>query len=796
MKKIIIFLLMVLFFILLWWLLRQDGSEASFSGVLRDASGQPVPQAVVSVGGDSTVTDEEGRFTIKGSWASRNRWVLEARRPGFAPISKVFGKGSEDVTLTAVETTSLSFDAGSIIVARDNRTNCIGSAASSVDWASHPTARYPQAFDASGNALTGTLPPTAQRALDFMSATASCNTGFQVTIPANGLVTASGQAARGQVDVELSTVDLYSPDGMPGDYTVTPTADGPVYMESFGAGTIEIRAGDDVLQLQKGTRAEILIPVDRTQIDIGSKVPESIPLLRYESKSGEWTKIGVAKLDEEQQAYVGEVEHFSEFNADVVKTNPACLAFNGSGLGGTFRLVTTAPTSSGGFKQVTHTVQPDTTQAIPDLHAIYNLPANEWVVLRAIQAGVPIGTWVVATGNSWGNTGAPGYDYAACGTVFNLSNTVASGVVNAGANRRFGPLPKHVSFLVNTSSTPEDVYPVGGANCNFPCLYLFSLFDTGSNLVVINSATATQHGMPLTASTLWDVDVRIDGYSTLSAGNNPGAPFALPGSSGGAQANSGVLRVAPRNLTIQEEEVHVDSTTGQPTGNFVLVDYNLVGAPVANKVVARIDYTTQITKGPWTFAPNHYTITAPDIEFFMPGASGIPTPTLTLFVEGFGSAAANPNGATDQRHFLQNVTFTKGTANYYDEQTLTNPKRFLFDTGTSFTVISQAMATALGANPASPNAAAGCSSNNTANFVSLDSITIVGMNSSNQLATYRVNNPEVCVDVGGTIISTHYPDPANPTAPARKVDAVIGSNLFDQAEILWDGPHRTVGILP
>ena len=59
-----------------------------------------------------------------------------------------------------------------------------------------------------------------------------------------------------------------------------------------------------------------------------------------------------------------------------------------------------------------------------------------------------------------------------------------------------------------------------------------------------------------------------------------------------------------------------------------------------------------------------------------------------------------------------------------------------------------------------------------------------------------VNNAEVCVDVGGSIISTHYPDPANPTAPARKVDAVIGSNLFDQAEILWDGPHRTIGILP
>lgn len=798
MKRLIVgalvLLLLLLLGLVLWWLLRPSDSQATFAGTLRDASGQPVAGAQVSVSDQSTVTDEDGTFVIKGSWARRDRWVLEVRRLGYAPISKVFDQGLDDLNLTTVEATTQSFDAASAIVARAVGTGCIGSMAADVDWGPHPLARFPQVFDSGGNRVTGPLPPAAQRALAFVSDPQPCSTGFQVSIPANGLVDASGQPARGQVEVGLSTVDLYSPDGMPGDYTVA-SDEGPAYMESFGAGTVDVRSGDEVLQLAKGTGAAIEIPVDPAQIDAGSKIPETIPLLRYEPKAGQWRRIGEAQLDAGRMVYVGAVEHLSEFNADVVKTDPACIRFDASGIAGDFDLVITAPTSSGGFKMVTRHVAPNPMQANPNLHAVFNLPPNEWVVLRAIKAGTPVGTWVFATGAPWGNTDAPPYDYAACGAILSLSETVGPGIAHDGSGRRFGQLPKHVTFLVNTSGVTEDVYPVGGTGCNAPCLYLFSLFDTGSNVVMIESALTALHSLTLTPNPLWDVDVRINGHGALGAGSNPGAPFGQPGTSGGAQAHSGVLRVAPRNQTVIEEETQTDAS-GTPVGGFVGVNYMLAGTPVANKVVARIDYTNTVTKGPWTFAAAPFTITAPDIQFFQPGDPGIPSPTLTLFLEGFGTAAAATDGTKDQRHFLQNVTFSNGGNTVYDEQTLTNPVRFFYDSASTVTVINQAMATALGAMPASPNSGAACSSLNPVNFVQLDSITVVGMDSSNQLATYQISNAEVCVDVVGNIVTANYADPANPTGPPRMVDAIIGSNLFDQANVLWNGPERTLGILP
>jgi hypothetical protein len=223
----------------------------------------------------------------------------------------------------------------------------------------------------------------------------------------------------------------------------------------------------------------------------------------------------------------------------------------------------------------------------------------------------------------------------------------------------------------------------------------------------------------------------------------------------------------------------------------------LAGAPVTNKVVALMDYTAPVTKGPWTLdGTNFFTVTAPDIRFFPAGAAGIPSATLRMFLEGFGASdPANNNGSTDQRHFLQNVTFTKSSNNVFDDQSITNPKRFFYDSGTTFTVISQAMATALGATLTAPSMTAGCSSNNPANFLTLDSIVIVGMDSSNQLKPYRVTNAEVCVDVAGTVIVTRYPDPANATN-TRLVDAIIGANLFDQKKVLWNGPQKTLGIVP
>ncbi len=454
--------LLLLFLLLLlasiWWWLRRRKSEAGFSGTLRDASGVPLAGAEVTVGGSSTSTDREGRFVLKGRWARPERWVLQARLPGYAPVSKIFAQGDDDLKLTTVETTVQNFDPASAMVLRDTRTRCIGSLTDGIDWDARPLARFPQVIDASGNRVTGPPPPAARRVLDFASGSLPCSSGFQISIPANGLVAASGQAVREQVELEVSTIDLYSPDGMPGDYTVA-SDEGAAFMESFGAGTAEARSGGEVLQLAKGTKATIEIPVDRAQIEAGAKVPPKIPMLRYDGASGTWLEIGSFTLDTGRMVYVGEVGHLSAFNADVIKTDPACIRFDASAMGGAFDLVITAPTSSGGFRHRTHSVTPNPAQANPDLHAVYNLPPNAWVVLRALRGGNPLGTWVVETAAPWSGTGAPTYDYAPCGTIFALSENVDTWENLVGYYRdRFGKTTEWEDWMLANRGRYETAF--------------------------------------------------------------------------------------------------------------------------------------------------------------------------------------------------------------------------------------------------------------------------------------------------------------------------------------------------
>jgi hypothetical protein len=793
MRTALLILVVVLALSLGWCYVRRP--ETTFSGTIRDPSNAPIAGAEVTVGGETTETDSAGGFIVRSRPAELDRWILDVRSPGYAPISKVLAQGAADIELTAVKTTTQTFDAGSAIVARDVQASCVGSLAARVDWAAYPAARFPQVIGADGNRALGSVPAAARQLLAHGMTTPPCASGFQVSIPANSLVTASGQPVQGQVEVDVSTVDLYSPDGMPGDYTVAvspETRATAAYMESFGAGTITIRKGNEMLQLAQGTTAEILIPVDRGQLEAGAIAPATIPLLRYETKTGLWQSIGTATLDTARRSYVATVEHLSEFNADIVKTNPGCVRFDASGISGSFDLVVTARTTNGGFRQVTRQVQPNAAQINPNLHAVYNLPPNDWVVLRVIKSGQPVGTWIVGTGGAWGGSGNPPYDYAACGAVFALSEVVTNSFTLDGTGRRHGLLPKHVAFLVGTTG---DVYPVGGGtgcpNLMY-CSYVFSLFDTGSTIVKLDPNLSTFLGIGATPASAWDVDVRLNGLGAVAA--NLSTNFGPPGTANGAEANSGNLRVGARPTATQVGEPEFNAAGTTATGSMLAVSYMLAGAPVAKNIVARIDYTAPVTKGPWNLGFGYFKITGPNIQFFRSGDAGIPAPALTLFVEGFGAAAAANDGHEDQRHFLQNVTLSYGSNYVFDDQTVTNPTRFLYDTGARMTVISQALATALGVTPASPSAAAGCSPTNTVNFVRLDSIVIVGMNAANQLGTYRVDNAEVCVDVpGANIIIAQYPDPTNPSA-GLLVDGIIGANLFDK--ILWNGPQQTLGVLP
>jgi len=139
-----------------------------------------------------------------------------------------------------------------------------------------------------------------------------------VSIEANSFVDANGEFVTGQITSELFIIDPTNDiDLMPGEM-ITASATDPsaeVPIESFGAitATFTTEAGETV-QLAEGKTAEIRIPVS------GENPPATIPLYYYDNIDGIWVEEGTAALTniEGTNYYVGNVSHFTTWNADIV----------------------------------------------------------------------------------------------------------------------------------------------------------------------------------------------------------------------------------------------------------------------------------------------------------------------------------------------------------------------------------------------------------------------------------------------------------------------------------------------
>jgi hypothetical protein len=243
---------------------------------------------------------------------------------------------------------------------------------------------------------------------------------MSIEIPANALVDDAGNPPAGMVTVALSTVDLLAPDSMPGDYTVREADGTSRFMESWGAGIIEVTAGETQYNLKDGVSAKIRMPVADVQLADARPEPATIPLLTYDEKAGEWRATGEAKLDGD--AYVAEVKHFSAINSDLVKTNQTCLRVHSPqpsatfprGLPPQYNLEVTIPQGPGAVPVVLTKLIDN---SIP-YHVIYNLPSNTDILLVPYSTtdNVPFGTFVVATGppQAPGTPSPPPYPYEAC----------------------------------------------------------------------------------------------------------------------------------------------------------------------------------------------------------------------------------------------------------------------------------------------------------------------------------------------------------------------------------------------
>ena len=394
-------------------------SAGRFDGTVIDWTGTLVDGAEVDINGLTANTDSTGYFALEVEESEGQPiYVVNVRKPGHGLYSRIYDRPADNVVWQLPPATTLVVDPTQPIVAQAPFASgaCQGALSSQVDWSAYPDEHAPVSVSGNGIVNPVTLPPELETALQAIEAGTDCSAGFTVRIPANALVDASGNPPSGQVEITIATIDLFAPNGMPGDLTVE-TEEETGVMESFGAGSIEIRAGGKPYNLRPGMQAELTIPIDPLQLAFASAPPDpTIPLIVYDEPRGVWTVEGEMKLNAAGDAYVVEVGHFTVFNADLVKSNQSCVRVNSPNVPGDYSLEVTIPIPNRAPVVLTRAIDntPET------LHAIVNLPSFTDIVLRPFRNGpggaIPLGTFLVNTGPPQNptNPNRPPYPYAAC----------------------------------------------------------------------------------------------------------------------------------------------------------------------------------------------------------------------------------------------------------------------------------------------------------------------------------------------------------------------------------------------
>lgn len=143
----------------------------------------------------------------------------------------------------------------------------------------------------------------------------STPSGAQVRLPANGVVTQSGQPYTGSISVAMQWIDPTAEDlhqRLVGDLSGIDLEGDEVVLGTFGMMTVELldNQGNE-LQLASDARAELTWPVPSERL---SDAPQNIPVWSYDEGLGTWIEEEMAIQN--GNTFVGEVSHFSSWNLD------------------------------------------------------------------------------------------------------------------------------------------------------------------------------------------------------------------------------------------------------------------------------------------------------------------------------------------------------------------------------------------------------------------------------------------------------------------------------------------------
>jgi hypothetical protein len=150
--------------------------------------------------------------------------------------------------------------------------------------------------------------------------------GAVLTLPANALVNAAGTAVSGQVQVNITPVDVTQPGGggFPGAFEGLQQNGSATSIVSFGTTEFVLNAGGQRVQVAPGKRATIELPLyagkrlNGTAIAVG----DSIPLWSLDETTGMWVQEGTGVVvasptSPSALAMRAEVAHFSWWNIDI-----------------------------------------------------------------------------------------------------------------------------------------------------------------------------------------------------------------------------------------------------------------------------------------------------------------------------------------------------------------------------------------------------------------------------------------------------------------------------------------------
>ena len=239
----------------------DDNDFGSISGIVTDLNKNPIADVKVTIEGNEIYSDSKGLFSIDKVLIGKDQ-VVGFSKPNHVSNQKV-------ATIELGKNTFVFASLGK--------------------WDKSET-----------------INPSQENTITFQNA--------KVKLPANGIVDANGNPFTGDVTVKAAYFDPMSDnygDVFPGDFEGEDMSGNIVPIESYGFINVELTGGNQILNLASGSTADISIPIPDA---LKANAPNPIPLWFFDEELGIWKEEGSATI--QNGVYVGEVSHFTAWNAD------------------------------------------------------------------------------------------------------------------------------------------------------------------------------------------------------------------------------------------------------------------------------------------------------------------------------------------------------------------------------------------------------------------------------------------------------------------------------------------------